>query len=253
MFDADLPKRRLGILCPLAVIDASAYEFYQLAPPGVMAVMTAIGFSEYSAADVERVLAPLDALCDTLLARGIDLIMQSGVPLPLLIGPAAHDLIIERLAARTGKPATSTILSVGAAARGLGITRLVAANKWTTPMNEMLATFLARDGVRLEGAVNEVKTPREFAHSDPAVTLERAYELGREALSAYPDAEALFLGGQAWFVQPALLRLEREFGKPVISNQTAMLWDMLHRVDYWHPMPDRGRLLASALGAGRNT
>jgi maleate cis-trans isomerase len=246
MFEDDLPKRRLGILCPLAVIDASAYEFYQLAPPGVMPVMTTIGFTEYSIADVERVFAPLDALCDTLLARGIDLVMQSGVPLPLLIGPAAHDRIIERLAARTGKPATSTILAVGAAARHLGVKRLVAANKWTTEMNATLATFLARDGVTLAGVANEVKTPLEFQNSDPAVTLERAYELGREALTAYPDADALFLGGQAWFVQPALLRLEREFGKPVISNQTAMLWDMLHRVDYWQPLPDRGRLLASA-------
>jgi maleate cis-trans isomerase len=246
MFENDLPKRRLGILCPLAVIDASAYEFYQLAPPGVMSVMTTIGFTEYSAADVERVFAPLDALVDTLSARGVDLIMQSGVPLPLLIGPEAHDRIVERLARRSGKPASSTILAVGAAAKHLGLRRLVAANKWTGPMNEMLATFLARDGVTLAGVASEVKTPLEFQNSDPAVTLERAYELGRDALTQFPDADGLFLGGQAWFVQPALLRLEREFGKPVISNQTAMLWDMLHRVDYWQPRPDRGRLLASA-------
>jgi len=172
--------------------------------------------------------------------------MQSGVPLPLLIGPEAHDRIVERLARRSGKPASSTILAVGAAAKHLGLRRLVAANKWTGPMNEMLATFLARDGVTLAGVASEVKTPLEFQNSDPAVTLERAYELGRDALTQFPDADGLFLGGQAWFVQPALLRLEREFGKPVISNQTAMLWDMLHRVDYWQPRPDRGRLLASA-------
>jgi maleate cis-trans isomerase len=244
MFEDDLPKRRLGILCPLAVIDAAAYEFYRLAPPGVMSVMTSIGFTEYSAADVERVFAPLDALVDTLLARGIDMIMQSGVPLPLLIGIEAHDRVIERLARRTGKPASSTILSVGAAAKHLGIKRIAVANKWTDPMNAMLATFLARDGVAIAGTANEVKTPMEFQHSDPAETLTRAYQLGREALTEFPDADGLFLGGQAWFVQPALEQLERDFGKPVISNQTAMLWDMLHRVDYWQPMPGRGRLMA---------
>jgi maleate cis-trans isomerase len=245
MFEDDLPKRRLGILCPLAVIDASAYEFYRLAPPDVMPVMTTIGFEEYSAADVERVFEPLDALADTLVARGIDLIMQSGVPLPLLIGVDAHDRIIERLARRTGKPASSTILAVGASAKHLGLHRLAVANKWTGEMNATLATFLARDGITIAGVANEVKTPLEFQNSDPAETLARAYQLGREALTDFPDADGLFLGGQAWFVQPALERLEREFGKPVISNQTAMLWDMLHRVDYWRPMPGRGRLMAS--------
>lgn len=244
MFEDDLPERRLGILCPLAVIDAAPYEFYHLAPPRVMPVMTSIGFTEYSVADVERVFAPLDALVDTLMARGIDMIMQSGVPLPLLIGIEAHDRIIDRLAQRTGKPASSTILSVGAAAKHLGIKRLAVANKWTDPMNAMLATFLARDGITLAGVANEVKTPMEFQHSDPAETLTRAYQLGREALTDFPDADGLFLGGQAWFVQPALEQLERDFGKPVISNQTAMLWDMLHRVDYWHPAPGRGQLMA---------
>lgn len=243
MFEDEIPKRRLGILCPLAVIDASAYEFYRLAPPGVMAVMTAIGFSEYSAADVERVLAPVDALCDTLVARGIDVVMQSGVPLPLLIGIDAHDRIVERLARRTGKPASSTILAVGAAAKHLGLRRLACANKWTGAMNATLADFLARDGVAIAGVANEVKTPVEFQNSDPAETLTRAYELGRQALLDFPEADGLFLGGQAWFVQPALERLESEFGKPVVSNQTAMLWDMLHRVDYWQPMPGRGRLM----------
>jgi maleate isomerase len=228
------------------VIDAAAYEFYRLAPPDVMPVMTSVGFSEYSATHVEEVLAPLDALADRLLSRGVDLIMQSGVPLPLLIGIEAHDRIIERLEQRTGKPASSTILAVGAAAKHMGLLRLAVANKWTDDMNAMLATFLARDGIALAGVTNEVKTPMEFQTSDPAETLVRAYELGRQALIDFPDADGLFLGGQAWFVQPALERLEAEFGKPVISNQTAMLWDMLHRVDYWRPMPHRGQLMASS-------
>jgi maleate cis-trans isomerase len=243
-FENDVPKRSLGLLSPLAIIDSAAYEFYRLAPPDVMIVMTSVGFSEYSAHDVERVLAPLDALADKLTERGIDLIMQSGVPLPLLIGIEAHDRIIERLAQRTGKPATSTILSVCAATKHLGLKRVVVANKWTDAMNATLRGFYARAGVEIVGIANEVTTPSEFQKMDPAASLERGYQLARTALRDFPEADGLFLGGQAWFVQPALERLEAEFEKPVISNQTAMLWEMLHLVDYWKPIPGHGRLLA---------
>ena len=39
MFEDYVPKRKIGTLCPLAVIDNHAYEFYQLVPRGVMLVM----------------------------------------------------------------------------------------------------------------------------------------------------------------------------------------------------------------------
>jgi len=69
----------------LSVVDNSAYEFYRIAPPGVMLVMIPVGLGTFTKDDVERVFAPLDGYVDALMERGVDLIMQSGVPLPLLI------------------------------------------------------------------------------------------------------------------------------------------------------------------------
>src|SRR5262245_32701103 len=109
-FDADLPKLKIGALKPLNVIDNSPYEFYRIAPPGVMLVMVPVGLGKFSKEDVERVFAPIDGLVDQLMERGCDLIMQSGVPLPLLIGIEAHDRLIDRIAQRSGKPATSSVL-----------------------------------------------------------------------------------------------------------------------------------------------
>ena len=54
MFENDIPKHKVGILLPLSIIDNSAYEFYRLAPSGVMLVMIPIGLAEFSQADVER-------------------------------------------------------------------------------------------------------------------------------------------------------------------------------------------------------
>jgi maleate cis-trans isomerase len=45
--------------------------------------------------------------------------------------------------------------------------------------------------------------------------------------------------------QPVCEALEREFDKPAISNQSAMIWDTLHRIDCWQPIQGHGRILSS--------
>jgi len=245
VWDDVVPKRKLGLISPLSIIDASAYEFYQLAPPGVMAVMTGLGLTEFSAGDVERVFEPLDAVADAMMVRGIDAIVQSGAPLPLLIGLEAHDRVVAQLARRTGKPATSTMLAVGAAAKHLGLKRIAVANKWSDAMNDMLARFFARAGVEVSGVVSELKVPSEYTKMGLAEYLDVAYRFGHEAFVEHPEADGIYLGGGAGLMQPALELLEREFGKPVLTNQNAMLWQVLHLVDFWSPLAGRGFLLAS--------
>ena len=94
MFEGFIPRLKIGCLQPGAVIDNAAYEFYRLAPPGVMLVMVGVGLKEFSSQDVERVFAPLDRYLDQIVERGVDLVMQNGVPLPILIGIEAHDEIV---------------------------------------------------------------------------------------------------------------------------------------------------------------
>ena len=162
MFEEFLPRLKIGALKPLAIIDNSAYEFYRLAPPGVMLVMIAVGLGEFSKEDVERVFAPIDKLVDQLMERGVDIIMQSGVPLPLLIGVEAHDRLLDRIAKRSGKPVTSSVLGVVAAAKHLGLKRIALANKWSEPMNRTLGEFFARGGVEIAGVASEVMSPAQF-------------------------------------------------------------------------------------------
>jgi maleate cis-trans isomerase len=246
MFEEFVPKLKVGALKPLSVIDLSCYEFYRLAPPGVMLVMIGAGLRAFSKEDVERVFAPIDGYVDQLMERGCDLIMQSGVPLPLLIGVEAHDRLIERIARRSGKPATSSILGVVAAAKRLGLRRIVVANKWSEPMNRTLGEFFARGGTEIIGVAAEVLVPEQFQKIKHDDHMELAYELGRSALRRYPDADGLYIGGGSWLSEPVCQALEREFGKPAISNPSAMVWDTMTRLGHWAPIPGQGRLLSAA-------
>ena len=245
MFEEFQPKVKIGALKPLAVIDNAAYEFYRIAPPDVMLVMIPIGLGEFSREDVERVFAPVDGLVDQLMERGVHIIMQSGVPLPLLIGVEAHDRLLDRIAKRSNLPATSSVLGVVAAAKHLGLRRIALANKWSEPMNRTLGEFFARGGVEIAGVASEVLTPAQFQKISTADNMALAYELGRAALTRFPDADGLYIGGGAWLSEPVCQALEREFGKPAISNQSCLIWDNLTRLDHWRPLPGQGMLLSS--------
>src|SRR5215470_20333865 len=116
VFENDLPRRKIGVLSPLSVIDNGAYEFYRLVSDRIMLVMIPVGLAEFSGQDVERVFAPIDSYLDKLMERRVDIVMQSGVPLPVLIGVAAHDRLIAHMAEYTKVPATSSVLGIVEAA-----------------------------------------------------------------------------------------------------------------------------------------
>ena len=245
MFENDVPKHKVGALHPLAVIDNSPYEFYRLAPPGIMLVMVAVGLAEFSSTDVERVFAPLDGYLDRLMERGIDLVIQNGVPLPLLIGIEAHDRMIDHMAKYTGKPASSSVLAVVNAARDLGIRKLALANKWSEAMNRTLGEFFVRERVNVVGATTKVLSPAQFQKIKTEDNLQLAYDLGRGAFLDHPDCDAVYVGGGAWLAEPAARELEREFGRPVICNQTAAIREMLKLLKDWTPLEGRGRVMAA--------
>jgi hypothetical protein len=57
-----------------------------------------------------------------------------------------------------------------------------------------------------------------------------ALELGREALRAAPDAQALLMPGGLWFAIHAVPILEAEFGRPVLLNILSTTWAALDSV-----------------------
>jgi maleate isomerase len=244
-WDKYIPKRRIGCLSPLQLIENGPFEFYHLAPKDVMTIYVSVGLAKFTAEDVERVFEPIDKLVASLMARNCDTIVQSGTPLPILIGVKAHDKLMKRIETSSGKVAGSTVAAVTASAAHMGIKNIALANKWTPEMNKTLGEFFARDGVKVAGVASEPMSPDKFPGLTTEHGMELAYQLGKAAIEQNPKADGLYVGGGAWKCFPVVLRLEKEYGIPCISNQDASLWHSLHQIDYWRPIKGFNALLAS--------
>ena len=112
-------------------------------------------------------------------------------------------------------------------------------------MNKVLGDFFAREGVAVAGASTEVMGPERFQKMGIKESFDLGWELGHQALRQFPEADGLYIGGGAWLINSLVAPLEKEFGKPVICNQNAMIWNTLHEVDFWKPIPGYGRLLST--------
>ena len=243
-YEAIIPKHKIGVLAPRSIIETQPYQFYSMAPPGVILVMTPMGLREFSAADIDRITVGLDEKLDLLMERGVEIIAASGVPLPLLLGIEGHDRLLAHITSHTGVPATSSMEYVVSAAKALGITKLVVANKWSEEMNQTMAAFFAREGVEIVGVASEPMQPEEFDKLSSKDNADLAYGLGRRGFTEYPEAEALYIGGGSWLSQPVAEQLEAEFGKPAYCNQDAQLRHLLVRIGIWQPMEGHGKLLS---------
>lgn len=244
MLEAFAPRYKIGCLQPNLVIDNHPYEFYRLAPPGVMLVMVGLGLKEFSSTDVERVFAPVDRHLDKLIDRGVDIIVQNGVPLPILIGLEAHDRLLAHIETYSGRPATTTVNCVTEAVRTLGVERIAIVNKWTPEMNQSLGRFLARAGGRIVGQATRELNPDDFHRLGSGEHMDLALELGRRAFHDNPDCDAVYIGGGSWLAEPVACALEAEFGKPVICNQSAVIRKTLQMLGMWTPLPGHSRLLS---------
>ncbi len=244
MFIDEFPSKKIGYLAPRHVSDNGPYEFYRLAPPGVMLVMVSCGLDEFTLEDVERVFKPLDRLLDLLMERDVDIYSQTGIPLPCLLGIEAHDALLKHIADHTGRQTTSQLHNVMAALKHLGLKNVIVANKWTDQMNENLQAFLDREGISVAGVYNKSLTPSEFSKIKAKDSAQLAYDLGIRGLKEHPEADGLFIGGGNWMSQPVVEQIERETGKPAVCNVGGMVWAMLHHLGMWRPIPGHGRLLS---------
>src|SRR5918994_6758794 len=96
------PWYQLGYVIPHLYTDLDAYQFYRVAPEGMMLVTTGLDLKEYSLAAVEDELPALWKAFDLLASKRCDRIALSGVPVASALGREKMREILAEAERRTG-------------------------------------------------------------------------------------------------------------------------------------------------------
>lgn len=242
------PWYQLGYIIPHLYTDMDAYQFYRIAPEGMMLITTGLNLTEYSLAAVERELPALSERFDLLAKKKADRISLSGVPVASVLGRKKMLAILADAQDRTGLPCDTDLEAHIAALKHLGASRIAMATRWPEAVNAALTRYLADAGIEAIACRSRARTLTENKQTLASEDHELALDLGRQVMREAPDAQALLVPGGLWFAIHAVPLLEAEFGRPVLLNITSTTWAALHAAGprmLQRPDPRWGKVMAS--------
>lgn len=222
------PWYQLGYVIPHLYTDMDAYQFYRVAPEGMMLLTTGLNLTEYSLAAVERELPSLWKAFDLLATKKVDRLSLSGVPVASALGRTKMREILAEAERRTGIPCDTDLEAHIATLKHLGATRIALATRWPEAVNSALTRYLAEAGIEVLACRSRARSLEANKYSSAAADHDLALELGGEALRDTPDAQALLMPGGLWFAIHAVPMLEAQYGKPVLLNILSTTWAALN-------------------------
>jgi maleate cis-trans isomerase len=238
------PWFRLGYVTPHPIVDNVAYQFYRIAPDGVMLMLANLEIEDYTTAAVDRELPLFWKHVEELKKAGADRVVLTGVPVSAALG---RERVLEMIAEakKKGIALDTDLEAIAAAALHLGAKRVALATRWHETLNDAVAGYLKLADIEVVGRQAKGATMAENATLKARDGMQLAIDLGRGVLSASPEAQALILPGGRWLSTHAVAPLEAEFGKPVLLNLNSSLWTALRAAGRGLPVADQGMLLAS--------
>ncbi len=242
------PWLHLGYVIPHLYTDMDAYQFYRVAPDGMMLVTTGLNLKEYSLAAVETELPALWRALDLLKRKNVDRIALSGVPVASMLGRKKMLEILDEASQRTGLPCDTDLEAHIATLQHFGVTKLALATRWPENLNTALSNYLKEASIEVVSLRSRGRTLDQNKVSSPLADHELALELGAQALRDVPQAQALLLPGGLWYAIHAVPLLEAEFGKPVLLNITSTTRSALAAAPQplkIKPDPKWGKVMAS--------
>jgi maleate cis-trans isomerase len=212
------PWYQLGYIIPHRYTDLDSYQFYRVAPEGMMLVTTGLNLAEYTLESVESQMPAFYSALDLLAKKPVDRISLSGVPVAAALGRKRMLALLEEARVRTGLTCDTDAEAHISTLQHLGVKKIAIASRWSDAVNAGLIAYLADAGIEVLACKSRGRSLSQNKAASALADHELALALGREVLRETPEAEALLMPGGLWFAIHAVPILESEFGKPVLLN-----------------------------------
>ena len=233
-------RRRIGFICP-SVLETTIPNFTSFAPEGVGLCAITSNIRDWDKGEFERAMNQVVKDAQSLATRHVDYIIFSGGPLLTSRGKGADIALAERITEATGLPATTTIMSAVRALKHLDIHRLVVLTPFPEHVQKATIAFLRAHNLDVLKDDSMDIGFRDLHKVLPSEIYHRAGKL----LSSTPEADGLYIPCPQWPAQKAVVAIERDYGKPVVSCDPADFWMAFSAMGIRDRIEGHGRLLQS--------
>ena len=234
---------RFGLLTPSSNTTQEP-EFSAALPPSVSLHTGRVAYRDITPEEQDRCVLELESESRKLGDAEVDVIVFAATAPTLAHGMGYDRTLIKRMEDASGRPATTAATAFVEALNLLGVKKIAIGQPWSKTMEKPMVAFMEGSGFtvvhsEVVGIVSGVELGR--------VGSEKAYELGRR--TDRPDAEAIIMPGGNWASMPAVERLEKDLGKPVLCNNAVSLWGGLRLLKHPKGIEGYGTLLRDHLAA----
>jgi maleate isomerase len=181
----------------------------------------------------------LDRAAGRLLTGPADVIGYASTTSAYTIGFDAEMAMVLRLSQLTGRPVAATCASAVHALRVLQVDRvaLIGAPWFAPEFNELGTAYFGSQGFGVVSSASAGVSQDPSAVSPAAVCAWTSRHV--------PDAaQAVFIGGNGFRAASAIEALEAAIGRPVLTSNQVLLWQLLAQADDTFEVNGYGRLFA---------
>lgn len=216
-------RGRVGLVAPSRG-DTMLYEFYQVAPPGVIAVPYGCELTSLVRGELERVRGAYIEGVRAMVREKVDVIYVGGTPPQLYHGLEAYDDLLAQLRSLTDIPLITSVESERAALRAGGVTKASVIAPYADQLADNFANMLKAEGVDV---VHMESLGVNDAFEISFITDYHVYQRGLEAFRAAKDADGVHMTCPRWPTLFRLVELEEVTGVQVTSSSQASIWLLL--------------------------
>ena len=229
----------IGLISP-NLSEETLVDYYKILPEGIRIEGRTLDVGKYTDSEFHRVEQGFFDLVRDLAKRPLNFLMVTGELFLSYKGPGSDRLILAAVKEITTTPASTVLTAVTRACEALRLRRVVMATPFPEDQDARLIRFLAHDGI-------EVVAHRCLGYENSKAIWdlppETGYDLASSLLRDHPEVDGLYMPCNKWRIISVIERIEQEFGKPVVTNTQAWVWEALRGMGMARPVLGYGRLL----------
>ncbi len=193
----------------------------------------------WSVQAVKAILPQIAEVAKEAAFPNVDLIIQRGLPIGIIDGIGTDKKIINTIQQTTGIKGTTTITSVVEALKKLQLTKIIIVTGYFgEQINEIFNNFMKDSG--FEVIHHTERGQDRYSEVSPHAY----YRISKETYHKYPQAQGILISpGRAFRSREVIEPLEKDLRIPVVTQNSATLWNILNMVEIREPLEGWGRLL----------